>query len=105
MTNRLYKEDDTKQRWIPNMVWVQDGYWQPDPVDPEDGLDTGPVIPTDPIDTNDPVPQYGQLCTSDGSELGVIPDGYVLHVTVIYPDATISDPYPQPVVFSCWGPP
>jgi hypothetical protein len=102
MTNRLYKEDDTKQRWIPNLVWVQDGYWQPDPVViPNDPIE----VPNDPIDNDEQIPNYGQLCTVDGSVLGIIPEGYVQHVTVIEVEPTVNNPDPLPVVFSCWGPP
>lgn len=76
-TDRLYKENDLKSRWIEKKVWVQEGYWTPDPIVPP-----LPDIPDDPIDDppDGPPPLYGWV-TTDGGVSAIfmkIPEGYVL---------------------------
>lgn len=47
MSTRLSKVSDTARRWVDKWVWVQTGYWQPDPVQPQP---EEPDYPDDPIE-------------------------------------------------------
>lgn len=53
MASQLYKISDTESRFISRKVWVETGYFEPDPPEPPD-----PRIPDDPVDEG-PIPEYG----------------------------------------------
>lgn len=79
MASALRKLNDLSSRWVTRMVWIQDGYWQPDPVDPVD--------PYDPIDEGEPTVNFYGYYTSvktfpnppSGAQIsfGRVPQGYV----------------------------
>ena len=103
MANRLFKPSDLAQRWVPNLVWVTEGYWVEDPIiiPPDHDVE----YPTDPItDRDDPIPQYGRICAL-GGEYGPIQEGYVQHVTVIQSDPDPFDGHVDNLIYTCWGPP
>lgn len=81
-TIELRKRSDAGQRWVAHWIWVQEGYWQPDPVDPD------PDIPDDPIDEEPQVigyfVNYKSWPTIPWQTIyGIIPSGYVLRYQII----------------------
>jgi len=81
-TTELRKRSDAGQRWVAKWVWVEEGYWKPDPLDPDTD------IPDDPIDED---PQFiGDYITYKSwptipwsTTRGVVPDGYVQRYQVL----------------------
>ena len=108
MTTRLSKLSDLASRWVENLVWVQTGYWQPDPVPPPPDE---PDYPDDPIE-EEPLPTYGTYVSyhswpnvPSSFNYGLIPSGYVLRGGSILTGPYLSFPVYRIEYFSWYEPP
>lgn len=93
-TIELRKRSDAGQRWVAHWIWVQEGYWKPDPIDNDK------EIPNEPIDglsdTQGRYITYKSAPVIPNSFIyGLIPIGYVYAGVVFLagPYTTIEYPY------------
>jgi hypothetical protein len=75
--NRLYKATHLARRWVENMEWEQEGYWEPEPP-----TEFQTSTPSEPIGSSSGKDWYGWIGFPN-SVYGKILDGMSLHLVLL----------------------